>query len=452
MKKKFIVRTIIFLLIGALFFAGCGNKSSKESSENKKNVPVKEYTCPMHPEIVRKAPGKCPICGMDLVVKQAPGEVMGIDTGIAHLVKPVNEQVVAQTETIVPESGTRIFSIEVQGAITYDTRRQTSIASRVSGRIERLYIKYNYQPVRRGQLIMEIYSPDLASAQRELIYLSKGNNDEALLQKAKQRLNLLGMQQAQIQQVLKTGKIIYRVPVFSSASGYILEKTAVNTVPSVAPPSSNSTGNSGMGSMGSGGGSSMSGGGSVSNSSPINSEISPVLVREGQYVSAGQALFTIYNNSSLVAEFAFNPSLASQINKGQKLVFRKISEPETVFTGSIGLIQPTFRAGENFTIARVYINDSRLQVGHYLTANIPVVNRGWWVPASAVLQLGNTGIVFKKQGNVFVPKVVKHGISYAGLVQIIEGVSGWEIAKNAAYLVDSESFIRVKSNDQKQQQ
>ena len=187
-------------------------------------------------------------------------------------------------------------------------------------------------------------------------------------------------------------------------------------------------------------------------SSQMPIENSPVLVREGQYVSTGQSLFTIYNNSSLVAEFAFNPSLAAHIKRGQKLVFRKISDPETVFTGSIGLIQPTFRAGQNFTIARVYMNGTRFQVGQYVSANIPVVSKGWWVPTSAVLELGNTAVVFKKEGNVFVPKVVKKGISNEGMVQIIEGVSGWEIAKNAAYLVDSESFIRIKSNDQTQQQ
>ena len=83
-----------------------------------------------------------------------------------------------------------------------------------------------------------------------------------------------------------------------------------------------------------------------------------------------------------------------------------------------------------------------------VSANIPVVGRGWWVPASAVLQLGSKAVVFKNEGNVFVPKTVNTGMRNEGLVQIMESVSGWEIAKNAAYLVDSESFIRISSNNQ----
>jgi len=136
----------------------------------------------------------------------------------------VNEQVVSGISTITPDSGRQAFSVPVQGIVTYDIRHQESISSRVAGRIEKMYIRYNYQPVRKGQLIMEIYSPDLAAAQRELIYISSSDDNALLLQRATQRLNLLGMQAAQINQVIKTGKPLYRVPVYSSVDGYIVEK------------------------------------------------------------------------------------------------------------------------------------------------------------------------------------------------------------------------------------
>ena len=449
MKKSFIVKRNLLLLTVLLLFAGCKGKKDSTGTAAHEHKEAQQDTCPMHPQIVQDNPGKCPICGMDLVPKSTSGG-SAVDTGLAHLLKPVNEQVVARTTTVLPESGVRIFSMDVQGRISYDTRRQTSIASRVSGRIEKLYIKYNYQPVRAGQLIMEIYSPDLAAAQRELIFLSRGSGDRtSLLPKARQRLLLLGMQPAQIDQVLRTGKVLYRVPVYSKVSGYILEKATASVQPpplqtTAAPASGGGDGMSGMGGgAGSGGG--MAAGGSTAQSPAENS---PILAREGQYVGAGQTIFTVYNNSTLVAEFAFNPSLASQLKRGQKLVFRRSADPETVYTGSIGLIQPTFRSGQNFTLARVYVSDGRFQVGQLVSANIPVVARGWWVPASAVLQLGTRSVVFKKEGNVFVPKTITAGMRHEGLVQITEGVSGWEIAKNAAYLVDSESFIRVSSNNQ----
>lgn len=458
MKKRSIANLLLLLAATAVFFTGCKEKDGDGTAQNKPGV--HQYTCPMHPQIVQDKPGKCPICGMDLVPKQAAGQVAGIDTGLAQLLKPVNEQVIARTTTTRPESSMRIFSLEVQGSMAYDRRKQASIASRVSGRIEKLYIKYNYQPVKKGQLIMEIYSPDLAAAQRELLYLSQTGQNADLIEKAKLRLQLLGMQPEQIHQVIKTGSILYRVPVYSNASGYILETVLANAASVTPAPAGGMSSSGGGGGSDMGGGMSGGGGSSMSDgtSSPAAGQQqmpagnSAVLVREGQYVGEGQSLFTVYNNTSLVAEFAFNPSLAPHIKKGQKLVFRKTADPETVFTGSIGLIQPTFRAGQNFTIARVYTSDSRFKVGEFISANVPVVARGWWLPASAVLQLGTKSVVFKKEGAVFVPKVVTKGMSVEGMVQIMGGVSGWEVALTASYLVDSESFIRIAAANQTNEQ
>lgn len=400
---------------------------------------AQEYTCPMHPQIVRDAPGQCPICGMDLVPKTSNKELL-IDSSVVSLAKSVNAQVVSSIPVISPESGTRIFSVEVKGTITYDTRHQTNIASRVSGRIEKLYIKYNYQPIRQGQLIMEIYSPDLAAAQRELLFIARTGNDDNMLSKAKQRLLLLGMQPAQISQVIKTGNILYRVPVYSNAGGYILEKQAAAAIVNSSPVSSNSSssGTDGMDNMGESS-TPTSSGGAVSVSSST-----PVLLREGQYVNAGQSLFTIYRTGYLVAEFAFKPELASQIKKGQKLIFSTNTDKEEIYTGSIGLIQPVVRSGENFTLARVYINNTKLLPGQLITANIPVVyNKGWWLPKKAVWQSGNKAIVFKKQNDVFVPMQIETGVEAEGMVLVTTSIGDWKIAENAAFLVDSESFIKT---------
>jgi hypothetical protein len=426
-------------------------KEPEDKKEGAAHGHAQQYTCPMHPQIVQDKPGSCPICGMDLVPKAASGmQEAGIDSSLVHLLKPANQQVVARIPTLRPESGTRILSTEVQGTITYDTRNQTSLSSRVSGRVERLLVSYNYQPVRKGQLILEIYSPDLAAAQRELLYLARTDPSSSLLAKAKQRLLLLGMGEAQIRQVLRTGKVLYRIPVYSPASGYILEKSAAaSAAPSsavgatTAPAGGSGDAMSGMGAASSGAGSSTAAAAPAMTTAP-----SPVLLREGQYVGAGQGLFTIYRNNSLVAEFAFDPSLAPEVNRGDKLIFHKTADPQTIYSGAIGLIQPTFRAGSNFTLARVYLSDTRFQVGQLLTANIPIVSRGWWVPEGAVLVLGSQSVVFKKEGDVFVPKPVHTKMRTKGLVLIEEGVGGWDIAANAAYLVDSESFIKINSNQQ----
>jgi membrane fusion protein, copper/silver efflux system len=367
---------------------------------------------------------------------------MAIDSSISSLAKPANAQVISTIPTVSPESGTRIFSAEIKGQITYDTRSQTSISSRVAGRIEKLYIKYNYQPVKQGQLIMEIYSPDLAAAQRELLFIARSGDDDNMLSKAKQRLSLLGMQPNQINEILKTGNILYRVPVYSNATGYILEKsaTAVSNAPVTTSNPASST--DGMDNMSA----------ATNSSSAVAPSIqtTPVLIREGQYVSAGQSLFTIYRAENVVAEFALKPEMASQVKRGKKMIFNTSTDKEKVYTGTIGLIQPKFRSGENFTLARVYITDKDLLPGQLVSANIPVVYKGgWWLPRKAVWQSGNKSIVFKKQGDVFVPMQVETSVDAEGMVMVTTAIGDWQVAGNASYLVDSESFIKTTDQQKK---
>lgn len=370
-----------------------------------------------------------------------PGAV-NIDSGLSHLLKPSNEQVVSSLPVIKAEYATKIFIEEAQGIITYDIRSQNSISSRVSGRIERLMIRYNYQPVSKGQLIMEIYSPDLAAAQQELLFLKRSETDQTLLEKAKQRLMLLGMTASAVNQVLKTGKVNYRIPVYSSFNGYILEDpdaTSASAGALARSPGEAVAAGDGMGGMG--GASSGTAATPAAPTVPVNS---PVMLREGQYVSAGQSLFGVYDASRLVAEFSFKPALASLVKKGDRIVFYKTTDKSTAQTAAVSLIQPVFKGAENFTIARVYLNKPGFRVGELLTARVPVLLSGsWWLPEKALVSLGNQKVVFKKEGNVMIPKAIKTGITIAGMVQVKQDISNWELSSNAAYLVDSESFIKV---------
>lgn len=357
-----------------------------------------------------------------------------VDSAVAALAQPVNVRVVTDMPVVTGETGTRIFTVQASGIVAYDTRNQTGIASRVGGRIERMLIRYNYQPVQKGQLIMEIYSPDLAAAQQELLFVAQKSPE--MLAGARQRLVLLGMQPAQINSVLQTGKIIYRVPVYSPASGYILEKTAAaNAAPSAAAPAA-PTGD-GMGEMGAGG--------SSAAPAPAAPAASPVMLREGQYVGAGQSLFTIYQAHNLVAEFSFPSSQAAYLRPGQKLLFHPVSEKAALRPGNIGLIEPVFRNGQNFTLARVYPENNAFRPGQLLTAHVPIVyTSGWWLPEKAVWRLGNKAVVFRRENGSFVPVAVQADGAVQGMVRISTDISGWQLAANAAYLVDSESFIKTQ--------
>lgn len=359
------------------------------------------------------------------------------DSSVQLLARPVNERVMASMPAIAPQGGTRIVSAVLNGLVKYDTRRQTSLSSRVSGRIERLLIKYNYQPVRKGQLIMELYSPDLAAAQRELLYVAKQN--PALLPGARQRLLLLGMGSTQIDQVLSSGNVLYRIPLYSNCDGYIVDPAAVagSGAAAVALAGTAAQPGDGMGGMGASP--------AATAPSPV-AATTPVLIREGQYVNAGQTLFTLYQATDLIAAFALPPELAPFVQSGQKLLFYPAGNKPAIEVGRLGLIEPVYRNGQDFLMARVYLGKNHLQVGQLMTGVVPVVYRGgWWLPKKAVSTLGTQSVVFKKEGATYVPKAVRVGVEADGYVLVHSAIGNWQIAAHAAYLIDSESFIKASS-------
>jgi Cu(I)/Ag(I) efflux system membrane fusion protein len=400
MKKKYIVKLLLLLTIG-LTVAACQNKNTKQ-----------DLGTPKHAER---------------------------DTSLNYLLQPVNEQVIANIPLIRAQEGTSIHLADVQGRVVFDSRNQVSLASRVSGRIEKLYVKYNYQPVKKGELIMEIYSPDLAAAQRELLLIQQSGNEEGMLEPAKKKLMLLGMAPSQITKLLRTGQISYHVPVYSNATGYILEKQAAANAVSAPAPMPSSTASTGMGDM-----ASTDAGSNLASSTAASNVSSVVLLREGQYLSAGQNIFTIYRTGDLVVEFSLTPEIASRVAKQAKVLIQRTANKQETITGKIGLIQPVFNAGENFVVARVYLHKSKLQPGELVTGKLPFLSeKGFWLPKEAVVSIGNQSVVFKKVGKVFMPTVVKTGVSQNNQVQVFDEISGWDLAKNAYYLIDSESFIKT---------
>ncbi len=117
---------------------------------------------------------------------------------------------------------------------------------RVTGRIEKLYVRYNYQPVRKGQLILEIYSPELVAAQRELLAVSGDSQLEAM---ALRKLELLGMPGTQAREVLQSRQVRVNIPVYSHADGYILESSVAAASVAESTPAAPSSGGDAMGNM-----------------------------------------------------------------------------------------------------------------------------------------------------------------------------------------------------------
>lgn len=427
---------MLFLVLGFIL-SGC-------NSNEKYAVQISaKYTCPMHPEILKEAPGTCPVCKMDLVPLDQHNGHATADESLNTLVRPVNEYVISGISTVKPEKGFKSTELMMKGIINYNTNNWKSLSARVSGRIERLYVKYNYQMVQKGQKIMEIYSPDLANAQQELLFL-KSNADAALLASAKKKLLYLGMNSSQIDQVLLTGKINYTISVYSPYSGYVADLNANSLQASSSPAGSTRISSAGSSEM-----SSMSGGASSASAPeiPLVATGQPFQLREGQYVSAGQTLFNLINAGQLWAEFYVNPDQLEEFKPGSRIKINALDFPEMISESSVSLIQPYFNEGQNYSLVKANLmnENKNWKVGQLITVKKESRSEGHWLPRTALLKLGEKYAVFVKKGEAFVPVYVSLNRQTDQWADIGTSIPGnQEVALNAWFLVDSESFIKAE--------
>lgn len=421
-----IVNCLLSTVILLIALAACTSKDSAHEHDT--------YTCPMHPTVISDRPGACPVCGMDLVRKARAGEEVKITEDLAKLLKSPNETVVASISTIKGQYKSVPVSVEAQGVVTYDTRNIYTIPARVGGRLEKIYLKYAYQPVTKGQKIAEIYSPELITVQRELLFLMENDPENtSLINAAKKKLELLGLTSSQINNLVGRKETSYTFSVFSPYSGYLITDQQVPST-AVTMTSQSSSGGSMSGGMGA----------TRSNSSTPTQTNSPgSIVREGNYVDAGQTLFRIVNDDALRIELDLPAKQSGSIAKGDKLELDFGNDNKQ--QASVDFVQPFFSEGQDFVKLRVYTKTEGLHIGHLVNATIQLSpTESLWVPKESVIDLGTQKIVFVKERGVLKPKRVNTGIISGGLIEITSGLaSSDEIAANAQYLVDSESFIRV---------
>lgn len=430
MRKSW--RNNFFLIVAlVLTLVSCGSGDHAEHADT--------YTCPMHPTVLSDRPSTCPVCGMDLVRKARAGEEVEITEDLARLIKSPNEIVVANIKTIKGQYKSVPVSVEVQGVVTYDTRNIYTIPSRVGGRLERVLLKYEYQPVRKGDKIAEIYSPELLTAQRELLFLLENDSEsKALVEAAKKRLELLGLTSSQVNDLTSRKETTQTFSIYSPYTGYLITGQSAPTTSGTVTTAATS----GSGGMSDGMASTTSASTPAVNPTP-GGDAEPI-VREGTYVNAGQTLFSIVNTNDLRIELDLPASQAGTINNGDKLNIDYGNG--SVIDATIDFIQPFFNEGQDFVKLRVFTNSTgQLHIGHLVTATIQLpASESLWIPREALLDLGTDKIIFIKDRGVLKPKKVSTGISSNGLVQITSGLaSSDEIAANAQYLVDSESFIKT---------
>ena len=190
-------------------------------------------------------------------------------------------------------------------------------------------------------------------------------------------------------------------------------------------------------------------GGSTSTSSTATTgtstpNASDALIREGSYASAGQTLFKVVNPSALRVELNIASTLTGTVKKGGKVMLDFGDQHSD--DGTVDFVQPFFSEGQEFLTVRVYTKKTdRLHIGHLVKAVIESsAVEALWVPKEAVLDLGVDDVVFIKEKNVFKPKKIVTGVRTQNQIEVKQGLSSSdEIASNAQYLVDSESFIKT---------
>ena len=392
------------------------------------------YTCPMHPTVNSDKPGICPVCAMELVRKGRSGEEVKITEDLARLIKSTNEVVLSSVKTVKGEYKSMPVVLYMHGVVTYDTRKSYTIPARVGGRLEKVLLKYNYQPVRKGQLVAEIYSPELVSAQREYVYLLKNDGgNELLLEAARSKLLLLGVTQNQIQQLTTSQEVTYTFSIYSPYAGFVIsENQSTPAVPLTANATPGTTGGMGMG------------GGNTVSSSSVPTSTTSSMVREGSYVSTGQTLFRIVNVSSLWIEFNLPTDQAAKIKVGNLLTWKDRHE---IRQSKIDLVEPFFVEGEDFIRVRSYYKGSDVSIGQLVEATMESVSsESLWIPRQALLDLGVDKIVFVKGRGMFTPKKVTAGLQSEEWIEIVSGLNSTdEVAINAQYLIDSENFIKTSN-------
>lgn len=404
-------------LILSMISIGCNETGIKRHIHHETKDTTAEakplYTCSMHPDIITDKPGQCPICGMTLTRKEVNTNISNdpADTAIKSSMNnvPVTTMQQRRGET----------QIEALGTIQNDTRQLATISAKVSGRIEKLYVRYRYQMIMPGDKIMDIYSPDLATAQQNLLFLLKSDgSNTSLIAAAKQRLMLIGMSDQQLSQLIKNRELSTTISVYSNAMGHIHEAGQERMEASAQNDQSNST------------------------------STQPLSIREGMYVVAGQQIFSLTNPRKAWAVLSIFPQNQQLVKMGDEVTITPETMPGKVFKAHIDFIEPTFRSGSRTLAARVYFNNyqSGIPIGSQVRATIIKSNPGAnWLPQEAIVSLGMNDVAFLKTATGFEARKILTGNKEKNQVQIISGLTATDsVAANAQYFTDSDSFIKLK--------
>lgn len=376
--------------------------SSTMATDTKEEI----WTCSMHPQVRQNEFGLCPICEMDLIPLET--DMSNDDPTILKMTNAAAK--LAQIETTIVGGSSKVGgadvitsqTIQVDGTVEMDERSINSQATHVFGRIESLLVNFKGDYVKEGDKIATIYSTELLSASQELITAAKFDNKVQGLKDASiQKLKNWKISEAQIQQILDSGKAIETIDIYADHSGYVLQKK----------------------------------------------------VSQGDYVRQGQALFTVGRTGRLWLIFNVFESDLANIRNGQSISFTTPSVPDKLYETKVSYIDPLLNSASRTATIRAEINNTgnKLKPGMLIEGEIIATSQRTTkegkstaiaIPSSAVLWTGDKSVVYVKLEDTEVPSYQFREVSVlskSGSQTIISsGVQrGEEIVTHGAFSVDA---------------
>lgn len=379
------------------------------------------------------SPMNMPMAAKNTDMANMPMEVMPGATDssvlVSFILRPTNEWVRSDVPLTSLQFSREAIEVAALGRVDYDTRRVGSLSARISGRIEKLYVRYRYQPVRAGQRIMDLYSPEILTAEQNLLFLLKSDSTNAvLIQATRQKLLFLGMSQDQLDHIIQTRQPELTIAVYSPYAGHIHEAGSAENMPAASGASNGVSYSGGMRDL-----------------SLITEALS---LKEGMYVQKGQTVFTVYDPGRAWVLLQFYPEDQALVHVGNPVRVIPETSPEKAFGARVEFIEPFYRKEDKTLTARVYFDNRNRQIpiGSQVNATISGnIQSGNWLPEAAIVSLGLDKVVFMRSSIGFRAHRITTGIIYNHKIQVLEGLTPRDtVAANAQYLMDSESFIKVK--------
>ncbi len=414
--------------------SGCGKGGSTKTDSN-----VDYYTCSMHPSVHASEPGKCPICGMELVpvakregghttpavsaTNTAANEMAGMP-GMAppkasaaggegnEFSVPVERQQQIGVTYAAVERGPLQHTIRAVGMVEPDSTRRWSFVARVMGYIEKLFITSPGEIVEKDVPLLSIYSPDLLTTERELVSVFKmrdtARSKEArqtaqrLIDAAKSRLEQWNVTEDQIADLEKNRK----------PSEFLTLR------------------------------------------SPFRGIVEQVSAQQGGSVKPGDRLVDVADLSVVWVWAEFYENELRMLEQEQKLALTTASYPGEGFEGKIAVINPFLDPAKRTAKVRIDIAnpDFKLRPGMFMNAELAMaMGEGLTIPVSAIMPTGSRNIVFVDKGEgKLEPRLVELGAKYGDNYEVRTGLTeGERVVASANFLIDAEAKVQgaLKSFD-----